>query len=665
MKRHVLVLVIFTVVVACQTNVTAPAPPPNTSVVTPNDVVAPTIALKASSAPTNVAPAPDYTDPTLPLPQRVDALLAQMTLAEKIGQMTQIEHNSIRPEQVRQYALGSVLSGGGGLRDNSPATWRENVLKYENAARQTRLKIPLLYGLDAVHGNAHVAGATIFPHNIGLGATRDAALVERIGRATAEQLVATGVNWNFAPVVAVPQDVRWGRTYEGFSENTALVSELGAAYIKGLQSAPAPLAVLATPKHFLADGGTKFGTSKTVIQMPYLLDQGDAQMDEATLRALFLPPYQAALDAGAQTVMVSFSSWNGTKMHAQKYLLTDVLKGELGFEGFIVSDWQGIDQINPDYYQSVVTAINAGVDMSMEPYNAEKFIATLTRAVEQGDVPMARIDDAVRRILTVKFKMGLFEQPVKDADPATVLNNAAHRALAREAVRKSLVLLQNQNKTLPLDKNAPVIFVAGQGANSTGYTSGGWTLEWQGTTANVGAGMTIVDAVKQTILPQTRVEYNRFGNFDNFKDAQGNSLRANVGIVVLAEDPYAEGIGDRADLDLDNTAIQMLERVKQVSDRVVVILVSGRPRGIADALPLSDAFVAAWLPGTETQGITDVLFGAYEFTGKLPYTWQRRNAQLPFDFKNLKTEGCDAPLFPYGFGLTTQDASPEGMDCPN
>lgn len=643
MKARLFVSVLILAITVCQASV-------GTSAVLPT-------ATAASQA-------TEDRDASRSISQRVDALLAQMTLDEKIGQMTQVERNSITPAEVAQFNIGSVLTGGDSLGDNKAVTWRKQVAAFVNAAQQSRLKIPLLFGADAVHGHAHLSDATIFPHNIGLGATRDAGLVERIGRATAQEMIATGIRWNFAPVVAAPQDIRWGRTYEGFSENTALVSEMGAAYVKGLQSAPASQTVMATAKHFLADGGTKIGTSKgSAMGKRFLLDQGDAQMDEATLRELFLPPYKAALDAGAKSVMVSFSSWNGTKMHGNKYLITDVLKGELGFKGFVVSDWQGIDQIHPDYYQAVVTAINAGVDMNMVPYDFKKFMSALKHAVEIGDVPQARIDDAVRRILTAKYELGLFEQPQHDTQAEASVGTVEHRALAREAVRKSLVLLENEDKTLPLNKQARVIFVAGQGADSTGYTSGGWTLEWQGTTENVGSGTTILDAVKQAVSPQTRVEYNSFGSFQNLKDAQGVPLRANVGIVVLAEEPYAEGVGDRANLELSDADLAVLARVGQVSDRVIVILVSGRPLVITDALPLSDAFVAAWLPGTEAQGITDVLFGDFEFSGKLPYTWPRSNSQLPFDFKHLRTAGCDAPLFPYGYGLTTRDASPEFLDC--
>lgn len=646
-----------------------------TATMTPTQSL-PTTLVPTASAPTAAATTQAstqdhvaYRDVSQPIENRVADLLGRMSLAEKIGQMTQVEHNSIEPEQVTEFYVGSILSGGGSYRDNSPQTWRALAERYALAALETRLQIPLLYGIDAMHGHAHVAGATFFPQNIGLGATRDAALVEKIGRATAEQVAATAMQWNFAPVLAVPQDIRWGRTYEGYGENTDLVTELGTAYTRGLQNINGeidltnPQTVLATPKHYLADGGTKFGTATTVIFQPYLLDQGDAQMDEATLRELFLPPYQAAIDAGAETVMASFSSWNGTKMHAHKYLLTDVLKGELGFDGFVVSDWQAIDQISIDYNKAVVAAINAGVDMNMVPQEYEKFIHTLTQAVERGDVPMSRIDDAVRRILTVKFKKGLFEQPIPETDALTILNNPQHQQLAREAVQKSLVLLQNENQTLPLKKDVATIFVAGEAADKTGFQNGGWTLDWQGVRGDAG-GTSLLDAVKNAVAPNTRVEYNRFGNFENFKDAQGNALRADVAIVALAEAPYAEGVGDRRNLDLDDSQLAVVERARAASERVVVVLYSGRPMVITNVLPSSDAFVAAWLPGSEAQGITDVLFGDAQFIGKLSYTWLRSNSQLPFDFKNLKTDGCDAPLFPYGFGLTTNDPSPKILECP-
>jgi beta-glucosidase len=617
---------------------------------------------------TSPPPTPDFHETGLPIEQRVDALLAQMTLAEKIGQMTQVENNSLKPEDVTAYFIGSVLSGGGSLTTrNLPKEWYTYVLGYQQAALTTPLGIPLIFGVDSVHGHGHVYGATIFPHNIGLGATRDTALVEKVGRITAEETAATGIRWNFAPVVAVPQDIRWGRTYEGYSENTDLVTQLGVAYLKGMQNIdglPAlnyPYPVLATPKHFIGDGGTTFGSSHAP---GYLLDQGDTQMDEASLRALFLPPYKAAVEAGARSIMVSFSSWNGTKMHAQKHLLTDVLKGELGFSGFLISDWQAIDQIAPDYYTSVVTSINAGLDMVMVPQDYSRFISTLTQAVETGEVPMTRIDDAVRRILRVKFELGLFEHPTADESLLSGVGSDASRQVARQAVRESLVLLKNQAQTLPLAKDTPVIFVAGQGADDMGIQSGGWTIEWQGKTGPIIPGTTILDGIKQAVSSSTKVEFNRFGKFDSIKDKQDKPLMADVGIAVVGENPYAEGMGDREDLSLSSADQAMIENLKQQSKKLIVIVVSGRPLVLTDQLSKMDALVAAWLPGTAGEGVADVLFGDADFTGKLPYTWPRWNSQLPFDFKNLPASGCDAPLFPFGYGLDTKTSSPEIADCP-
>lgn len=611
---------------------------------------------------------PLYTDASQPIAVRVEDLLSRMTLEEKIGQMTQVEKNSIAPEDVTKYFIGSLLSGGGGSPPNNTAKdWAAMVDSFQQSALKTRLGLPIIYGVDAVHGHGNLYGATLFPHNIGLGATRDADLVERIGRATAEEMAATGIFWNFAPSVAAPQDIRWGRTYEGYSENTAVVAALGAAYIRGLQNKEGvtdlgdPLTVLATAKHFIGDGGTAWGSSTTV---GYKIDRGDMQVDETTVRALFLPPYQAALDAGVQSIMVSQSSWQGTKMHAQKHWLTDVLKGELGFKGFIVSDWQAIDQISPDYYQDVVTSINAGLDMIMVPYDYKTFITTLTQAVNKGDVPTTRIDDAVRRILTVKFELGLFERPLSDPAALALVGSAAHRQLAREAVRKSLVLLKNDRQTLPLAKATPLIFVAGQAATDIGLQSGGWTIEWQGKSGNLTPGATILDGLQQAVSSSTRVEFDRSGKFDRFPDAQGNPEIADVGIVVVAEQPYAEGQGDREDLTLPESDAELIDQVKAQSKKLVVILLSGRPLIVTEPLPKWDAFIAAWLPGTEGQGVADVLFGDYPFTGKLPYTWPRGNNQLPFDFKNLPTEGCQAPLFPFGYGLSTSDASPAIPNCP-
>jgi beta-glucosidase len=399
------------------------------------------------------------------------------------------------------------------------------------------------------------------------------------------------------------------------------------------------LFVLATPKHFIGDGGTTWGTSTTD---GWKLDQGDTQMDEATLRELFLPPYQAAVDAGAQSVMISFSSWNGVKLHGHQYLITDVLKGELGFEGFVVSDWAGIDQVDEDYYTAVVTAINAGIDMNMVPYSYQRYIGTLRQAALEGDIPMERIDDAVLRILTVKFKLGLFEQPFSDSTYLDSIGSEAHRELAREAVAKSLVLLTHTNEALPIEKDTGLIYVAGAFADDIGVQCGGWTIEWQGKSGDITPGTTILEAIQATANGEVRFEPS--GDF-------GEDELADVAIVVVGEKPYAEGIGDNANPALSAADVALIQRVSEQSQKVIVIVLSGRPLVISEALPYADAFVAAWLPGTEGQGVADVLFGDVPFTGKTPFSWPLSAQQLPFDLANLPAEGCDAPLFPYGHGL--------------
>jgi len=612
-----------------------------------------------------------YTDPSQTIEARVEDLLARMTLDEKIGQMTQVEKNSIAPGDITKYYIGSILSGGGGSpEENTPQAWYAMVEGFQNEALATRLQIPIIYGVDAVHGHGNLLNATIFPQNIGLGAANNPELVEKIGRATAEEVLATGIPWNFAPVIAVVQDVRWGRTYEGFGEDTELVTSLGTAYIKGLQSLaaednPAPsqsIFVLASPKHFIGDGATIWGSSRI---NNWILDQGNTQVPEEVLRKLYLPPYQSAVNVGALNVMVSFSSWKGTKMHGHQYLLTKVLKDELGFDGFLISDFKGIDQIYPDdYYASIVTSVNAGMDMNMVPYDYVTFIETMKQAVNNGDIPESRVDEAVRRILRAKFALGLFEHPMPDKKYQGTVRSRGHLELARQAVRESLVLLKNEDNVLPLSKDTPVVFVAGEGANDIGLMCGGWTLDWAGRPGNDNAGTTIFSGIRATIGPDTLVEFNREGDFNEFKDSEGNPLVADVGVVVSSEQPYAEGTGDTADLSLSEEETGLITEMGKQSETVIVILISGRPRVITDQLPLADAWVAAWLPGTEGSGIADVLFGDYPFTGKLSYSWPRSNEQLPININNSADKtGCDAPLFPFGYGLTYGDPSPEILEC--
>lgn len=594
-----------------------------------------------------------YIDPSAPIDDRVEDLLRRMTLEEKIGQMTQVENQSISERDITSLYIGSILSGGGGQpRPNTPKAWVDMVNNYQEYALETRLGIPLIYGVDAVHGHNGVKGAVIFPHNIGLGATRDAELVRRVAGVTAEEMTATGIWWNFAPVLAVPQDIRWGRTYESFSEDTELNSMLGRAFIEGLQGDDLsdPLTALATPKHFIGDGGTAWGSSTTEIFVPYMLDQGDTQLDEETLRVVHLPPYIEAIEAGAQSIMVSFSSWNGVKLHGHKYLLSDVLKGELGFNGFLVSDWGGIDQISPDYYEAVVTAINAGIDMVMVPYNYELFIDTLKEAVENGDVSMERIDDAVRRVIRVKILLGLFENHFAQETLLGNVGSEGHRDLAREAVIKSLVLLKNENECLPILEEDIILFVAGQAADDLGLQLGGWSLGWQGSSGDVTDGTTILEGIETAAPGGTEVHYDPLGKFDRERNADGVALIADYAIVVVGEQPYAEGVGDREDLHLSDEDMALIGRVRERSKHLIVVLISGRPMIINDQLALSDVFIAAWLPGTEGQGVAEAIFGDALFTGKLPFTWPRSMDQIPME--ELRASDIE-PLFPFGFGLTS------------
>ena len=599
-----------------------------------------------------------YQNPDLAIEERVTDLLSRMTLEEKIGQMTLIEKNSIQVANVGKYFIGGVLSGGGGYPagTNTPQSWLTMVNKYQDAALATRLAIPMIYGVDAVHGHATVEGTVIFPHNIGLGASRNPELVEEIAHITALEMIATGIYWNYAPVLAVPQDIRWGRTYEGYGENTDLVTELSAAMLRGLQGDDLSAAdtVLGTPKHYIGDGGTNYGTSPIDGA---ILDRGDTRIDEATLRAIHLPPYIASIENGARSIMISFSSWNDEKMHGQSYLIQDVLRDELGFEGFIVSDWAGIDDVAGSYYSSVVQSINAGVDMNMVPYDYVRFINMMKRAERSGDITMERIDEAVSNILRVKFEMGLFERPYGDRSLQDSVGSDEHRALAREAVSESLVLLKNENEALPIDANAEqAVFIAGLAANNLGIQSGGWTTEWQGVvTATFTEGTTIGDALNERFSENTTVYYSQSGRFDHVVVSPDQDT---IGIIIVGEHPYAEWFGDDETLTLPIREQIRIQTLREQVDTLIVVLLSGRPILINDSIKSADAFVAAWLPGTEGEGVADVLFGDRDFTGKLPYTWLRHINQLPFDFDNLPSEGCNAPLFPYGYGLTYAENDP-------
>ncbi len=577
---------------------------------------------------------------------QIDDLLARMTLAEKIGQMTQADQQFLKdPSDIETLFLGSLLSGGDSdpRAGNSFEAWRDMVENYRARALRTRLAIPLLYGVDAVHGHNNVLGAVIFPHNIGLGATRNPDLVARISRITAVEMRATGIHWTFAPCVTVPRDDRWGRTYEGFSEDPELVKELGEAAVRGLQGDDLshPLSVLACSKHYLADGGTAWGTG-TVARSDgsrYPLDRGDTRLDEPTLRKLHLPGYVTTIAAGVGTIMPSYSSWNGEKLSGHKYLLTDVLKNELGFQGFLISDYNAIDELPGSYRDQVRQSVNAGMDMMMVPERYREFIDTLTSLVQAGEVPMERIDDAVRRILRVKFAMGLFsETPVADRSLAEKFGSAEHREVARDAVRQSLVLLKNEG-VLPLSRTARRIHVSGRGADNLGMQCGGWTIKWQGGMGRVTDGTTILEGIRLAVDAGTEVTWSEDGS-----GAGG----ADFAVVVVGEEPYAEFLGDREDLSLSPDDVATISRVKATGTRTVVVLLSGRPLILEPILNLADAIVAAWLPGSEGQGVTDVLFGDYKPTGKLPFSWPQSMSQV---LVNAGEEPYQ-PLYAYGYGLS-------------
>ena len=477
----------------------------------------------------------------------------------------------------------------------------------------------------------------MFPHNIGLGATRNPGLIEKAARITAQEIAGTGMHWAFAPCLAVAQNERWGRTYESFSEVPELVGSFGAAETRGFQAKlPKGNRVLACAKHFAGDGGTRDG-----------IDQGNTVGEDAMLRQLHISPYVESLRAGAGSIMVSYSSWNGEKMHGNKRLLTDVLKGEMGFKGFLVSDWAAIDQLSPDYKADIEKSINAGLDMVMIP-NAPgqknsyvDYISMLKELVNEGRVSKARIDDAVRRILKVKFEMGVFEQPFADPKLTAAIGSPAHRKVARQCVRESLVLLKNEKHALPLSPKIKHLLVVGQSADDLGVQCGGWTITWQGKPGQViRGGTTVLNGIKQAVSKNTQVMFSADGR---------NLPKADAVIVVIGEQPYAETKGDRSDLSVSATDAALVKAARASGAPVVTVLLSGRPLVIGLTLEDSDALVAAWLPGSEGQGIADVLLGKYHPTGKLSRTWPRSNEQLGMTHAS---EGASSPQFALGYGLS-------------
>jgi beta-glucosidase len=600
-------------------------------------------ASAAQSAAGSASAGKPWMDTTKSIDDRVKSLLAQMSEAEKIGQMTQIQ-NKIDPSIVTQFALGSILSGGGGAptAGNNPQAWYDMVNAYQQAALATPLGIPMLYGIDAVHGNNNVFGSTIFPHNVGMGATHDAALVTKECAAVAQEMNAVGIRWTFGPVIAVPQDIRWGRTYEGYGETTDLVSQLGTACVKGFQGTGLSAAdtVAATLKHFIGDGGTAYGSSHT---SNYILDQGQDPFDEATLLKLFLPPYKAAIDAGARIVMTSYSSTTNGKVHGDKHLITDILKTQLNFTGFVVSDWGGVDQVVPgDYAKSVAQSINAGIDMVMVPDDYVKFITTMTSLVDGGTIPMSRIDDAVSRILRVKFEMGLFENPMPAAGKLAEVGSDATRAIASQAVSESATLLKTSAGVLPIPTTGKKVLLSGQGADDIGIASGGWTISWQGAPGPITSGSTL----KGTLAAKLgdNLNYSPGGAFTD-------GTKGDLGIVVVSEQPYAEGVGDSSTLQLPANDVALVAKMRPLVTKLIVVIISGRPM-LLDDFSSADAVVEAWLPGSEAEGLADVLLGAKPFVGTTPYTWPKTVTDAPRTAADGTTKtACQGAVYPVGYGL--------------
>lgn len=567
----------------------------------------------------------------LTINQKVDSLLQLMTLDEKIGQMAQAERDALENiNDISYYALGSLLSGGGSAPSpNTQQAWADMYDEFQEVALQSRLGIPLIYGVDAVHGHNNVYGAVIFPHNIGLGCTWNADLVKTINQITAKEVAATGIDWTFAPCIAVPRDERWGRTYEGFGETAEITKLMSKASVEGLQaySLQNPETILGCAKHFVGDGGTNNGD-----------DQGNTVVSEEELREIHMAAYIDAIDAEVGSIMASYSSWNGEKMHGHHYLLTDVLKGELGFEGFIVSDWKGVDQVAGDYREAVKRSINAGIDMVMVPDRYIFFISILKDLVENNEVSMERIDDANRRILKQKFLLNLFEEPYTDPSFASDFGSEAHRNVGRQAARESLVVLDAKNDILPLQKNNQRIMVAGSLANDLGALCGGWSISWQGSNGAITEGTNILNGL-QNASGSSEIIYSQNGDLSSNIDAA---------VVVIGENPYAEGAGDRETLFLSDSDIQLVKKVKGNGIPVIAVLVSGRPLIISDILPYTDAFIAAWLPGSEGgDGIADILFGNHNPRGQLSFSWPKDMTHFPVNFGDDDYN----PLYAYQHGL--------------
>ncbi len=589
--------------------------------------------------------------------QQAQSLLDTMSLRQKIGQMTQAEIRHVSPKDVSEYGLGSILNGGGSFPNNKKTAsleeWRALADKFYKASlKKTRgsAGIPLIWGTDAVHGHNNVIGATLFPHNIGLGAANDEELIRKIGAITAKEVLATGIDWAFAPTVAVVEDNRWGRTYEGYSDRPDIVERYAKAMVLGLQGEGDDFLsnnkLVATAKHFIGDGGTYRG-----------VDQGDNRLEEAELLAIHGRGYTAAIEAGIQTVMASFNSWHGKKLHGHKYLLTDVLKQRMGFKGFVISDWNGNGQVEGCNNARCAQAINAGIDMIMVPEDWKAFINNTIAQVKSGEISESRIDDAVRRILEVKLRAGLFDKGLPSnrlgEQPNQYVAHSYHKGIALESVRKSLVLLKNNKNILPLSPKQHVL-VAGDGANDIGKQSGGWTISWQGTdnsNSDFPNGTSIYQGIEHAVVKAGgSVELDAVGAYKQKPD---------VAIVVFGENPYAEGQGDIESLKYQaggKTDLAILQKLKSQGIPVVAVFLTGRPLWVNAELNASDAFVVAWLPGSEGSGIADVIFTNengeinYDFTGKLSFDWPAQ--ELNPENTSLAVANH---LFDYGYGLSYND----------
>ena len=564
--------------------------------------------------------------------QKVDSLLAQMTLDEKIGQMTQVRHfDDITIDDIKNKFIGSVIHTQGPTPGKDAAEWQAKFIELQKQALSTRLAIPLLFGVDAVHGQNTYEGATIFPHNIGFGASRNAKLVEQAAAITAIESRATGFNWVFSPCVAIPMNEKWGRVYEAFSESTEITTALTKASVRGHQGVAQTLTVMATAKHFIGDGATDFGA-----------EGGNTSLSQEEIFERLLPPYRAAVEAGVGSVMASFNSLNGVPMHAHRTMITDVLKGSLKFDGIVVSDWKAYSRFGG------TDVINAGVDVVMAVEgDFNMYVEGVKNGVLSGVIPQERIDDAVRKILRQKFRLGLFENPFPDSGLIKKIGIQEHRDVARQAVRESLVLLKNKNNILPLRKNDKIV-VVGEFGNNSGLQSGGWTVNWQGTTENYKGATTILEGIR------------KFSTQEGIGDPESttNPDGVDVAVIVVGETPYAEFFGDiggemnKYQLTLTEAHQKLIDTYSAKGIKTVVVLVSGRPLVVTQQLEQADAFIAAWFPGSEGDGIAEVLFGDYDFKGKLPHSWPRSKEDYQGKYGPNFWDNSTQPLFPIGFGLT-------------